>query len=114
MMIMNTIVGDQLNSFIQDVADVEAEGKPQDRAIMVVLRRYINESLPILFEGDGYSKEWEEEAKRRGLSNFKNTPEALQAFKTQKVNDLFNRSGVLTKIEQEAHYAVMFENYNLA
>ena len=113
MMIMNTIVGDQLNSFIQDVADVEAEGKPQDRAIMAVLRRYINESLPILFEGDGYSKEWEEEAKRRGLSNFKNTPEALQAFKTQKVNDLFNRSGVLTKIEQEAHYAVMFENYNL-
>ena len=48
MMIMNTIVGDQLNSFIQDVAVVEAEGKPQDRAIMAVLRRYINESLPIL------------------------------------------------------------------
>jgi glutamine synthetase len=60
------------------------------------------------------AKNGRKKAKRRGLSNFKNTPEALQAFKTQKVNDLFNRSGVLTKIEQEAHYAVMFENYNKA
>ncbi|MCO6461616.1 MAG: glutamine synthetase III [Saprospiraceae bacterium] len=114
MTIMNTIVGDQLNKFKQEVEQLMAtEDKPQDRAIMAILRKYINESLPILFEGDGYSKEWEEEAARRGLNNRKNTPEALYAYKDPKVKELFIRSGVFTEHEQEAHYAVMFENYNL-
>lgn len=113
MTIMNTIVGTQLNEFYHAIEKLIAKGKDTDTAILTIIRQYINESWPILFEGDGYSEQWKEEAKLRGLSNTPNTPEALLAYKKQESIDLFVNAGVFTKVEQEAHYEVMFEKYNL-
>lgn len=113
MTIMNTIVGAQLLDFKKELDTLIAGGENRDTAILIILRKYINESLPVLFEGDGYSEEWQVEAARRGLGNTPNTPDALQIYKDEKTVDLFLRTGIFSKIEQEAHYAVMFENYNL-
>ena len=113
MTIMNTIVGAQLLDFKKELDGMITEGQNRDTAILTILRKYINESLPVLFEGDGYSDEWQVEAARRGLGNTPNTPDALQIYKSEKTKDLFLKTGIFSKVEQEAHYAVMFENYNL-
>lgn len=113
MTIMNTIVGDQLLKFKKELDQLIDGGENRDTAILNILRKYINESLPVLFEGDGYSAEWQDEAARRGLGNTPNTPDALQVYKAEKTKELFLRTGVFSRIEQEAHFAVMFENYNL-
>ena len=113
MTIMNTIVGAQLLDFKKELDGMITEGQNRDTAILTILRKYINESLPVLFEGDGYSDEWQVEAAKRGLGNTPNTPDALQIYKSEKTKDLFLKTGIFSKVEQEAHYAVMFENYNL-
>lgn len=113
MTIMNTIVGSQLLEFKKELDSLIAGGENRDTAILIILRKYINDSMPVLFEGDGYSEEWQTEAARRGLGNTPNTPDALQIYKDEKTIDLFLRTGIFSKVEQEAHYAVMFENYNL-
>ena len=113
MTIMNTIEGAQLLDFKKELDGMITEGQNRDTAILTILRKYINESLPVLFEGDGYSDEWQVEAAKRGLGNTPNTPDALQIYKSEKTKDLFLKTGIFSKVEQEAHYAVMFENYNL-
>ncbi|MBK6372790.1 MAG: glutamine synthetase III [Saprospiraceae bacterium] len=113
MTIMNTIVGAQLLDFKKELDGMITEGQNRDTAILTILRKYINESLPVLFEGDGYSDEWQVEAAKRGLGNTPNTPDALQIYKSEKTKGLFLKTGIFSKVEQEAHYAVMFENYNL-
>src|SRR5690606_4013859 len=81
---LNTIVAQQLEIFY-DAASKEIEkGKEKRLAIVDVLRQYIKESKSIRFEGDGYSDAWVEEAAKRGLSNIKNTPRALEAYVSDK------------------------------
>ena len=80
---------------------------------MTVLKRYIKESKDIRFEGDGYSSEWEEEAARRGLGNYKDTPRALDVYAKKETKDLFIDSGILSDAELEAHYDVRLEDYAL-
>ncbi len=113
MTIMNMIVGKQLKEFYQDVQILMANNMTQNQAILMVIKRYIQESKSIRFEGDGYSKEWENEALRRGLSNDKNTPAALNAYTLQNTKNLFVESGVLSEEELEAHYEVRLEDYSL-
>jgi glutamine synthetase len=80
MTILNTIVAKQLTDFKNEVDQlIEEKGMKKDDAIFNVLREYIKVTKNILFEGDGYSDEWEKEAKKRGLSNNKTTPAALSA-----------------------------------
>jgi len=113
MTIMNTIVGHQLKLFKEEL-DVEMDkGKGRDAAILGILKRYITESKPVRFEGDGYSEEWEAEAAKRGLSNTPNTPDALDAYLDKDAVELFTSSGVFTEKELHAHYEVMCENYIL-
>jgi glutamine synthetase len=76
-----------------------------------VLRDYITKSKRIRFEGDNYSEEWAEEAKRRGLNNFKTTPEALDAFVTEKGKQVFYDNGIYSKRELEARHEIMLEDY---
>lgn len=111
MTIMNMIVGKQLKEFYQDIQILMANRTPQDEAILTVLKRYIYESKAIRFEGDGYSQEWKDEAQRRGLSNFGDTPSALGAYIEKSTRDLFIESGVLSEEELEAHYEVKLEDY---
>ncbi len=111
MTILNMIVGHQLKIFKTEVDELIEKGLKKDEAIFNVLREYIKQSAKVLFEGDGYSKEWEEEAKKRGLSNLKSTPEALKVYQKKEVKELFEKTGVLNSRELEAKYEVEMEQY---
>jgi glutamine synthetase len=111
MTILNTIVADQLIQFKKEVDAQLKEGVDKDEAIFKILRDYITASKKILFEGNGYSEEWVREAKKRGLSNIKNTPEALKVFTKKEYIELLERNGVMSKREQHARYEVQLETY---
>jgi len=111
MTILNMIVAKQLGDFKEEVDKLIAKGLKKDEAIFNVLREYVKKSQRILFEGDGYSKEWEKEAEKRGLSNFKTTPDALKIYKDKEVQKLFEETGVLSNRELEAKYEVELEQY---
>ncbi len=113
MTVMNSIVGRQLREFKKELDELMDDGLDRDSAILTILKRYIKESKPIRFEGDGYSEEWKEEAARRGLSNTPNTPDALDYYLREDAIELFTSSEVFTEKELHAHYEVMCENYIL-
>lgn len=114
MTVLNSVVAHQLINFKNDVDSlIEKKDLKKDEAIFNVLREYIKQSKNILFEGNGYSQEWEKEAKKRGLSNNKTTPEALKAKISKKTIELFETLGVLSKMEIEARYEIQIEEYTL-
>lgn len=112
MTVLNMIVAKQLEDFKKEVDHIiEKDKLKKDEAIFNVLREYIKQSERILFEGDGYSKAWEQEAVKRGLSNAKTTPDALKAYKTAKARQIFEETGVLKARELAAKYEVELEQY---
>lgn len=111
MMVLNTIVAKQLIDFKKEVDSLIEGGMKKEDAIFRILRAYVKSSKAIRFEGDGYSKAWEEEAARRGLSNHKTTPEALRENITDKAIALFEGMGVLSKVELIARYEIALEEY---
>ncbi|WP_106791704.1 glutamine synthetase III [Aquimarina sp. Aq78] len=114
MTILNTIVAKQLVDFKKEVDTlIDKKELKKDEAIFNVLREYIKQSKNILFEGNGYGDEWEKEAKKRGLSNNKTTPEALKAKVSKKNLKLFEEMGVMNKVEAEARYEIEVEEYVL-
>lgn len=78
---------------------------------MEVIKKYIVDSKPSLFEGDGYSEAWEKEAAKRGLPNIKTTPQALDAFVSDKTKKLFEDNAIFTHAELEARHEIMLEDY---
>jgi glutamine synthetase len=109
---LNAIVAKQLRDFKIEVdALIETKDMKKDDAIFNVLREYIKHSKKILFEGDGYSEAWEKEAEKRGLSNFKTTPQALKARASKQALDLFSELGIMNHIEVEARYEIELEEY---
>lgn len=111
MTVLNTIVAQQLTDFKTEVDALIAKGEKKDTAIWIILRKYIAESKHILFEGDNYSAAWEEEATRRGLSNIKDTPRALQLLMSENTKRVFTQNGIFTERELRARYEVLQENY---
>lgn len=112
MTVLNTIVAKQLIAFKTKVDGLIATKKmKKDDAIFNVLREYIKDSKKIRFEGDGYGEAWEKEAKKRGLSNNKTTPEALRAKVSKKSIALFEEMGILSKVEMEARHEIELEEY---
>src|SRR5699024_428726 len=112
MTILNTIVTDQLRKFKQEVDQLIQNSKlDKNEAIFSVLRQYITDTKKVRFEGDGYSKEWIEEAEKRGLSNHSNTPEALKVKVSEKVISLFERLGVMDSTEMEARHEIELADY---
>lgn len=112
MTILNLIIAEQLKKFKVEVDDlIENKHMKKDDAIFNVLRELIKSSKTIRFEGDGYSEEWVVEAKKRGLNNFKTTPEALKAQVSKDAIDLFERNHIMSKIEVEARYEIELEEY---
>jgi glutamine synthetase len=109
---LNTIVAKQLKDF-KIAVDVLIESKDmkKDDAIFNVLREYIKQSKKILFEGDGYSEAWQNEAEKRGLSNFKTTPEALKTRASKEAVDLFGEMGIMNQVELHARYEIELEEY---
>jgi glutamine synthetase len=114
MTVLNTIVAKQLMDFREEVEGlIDKKSMKKDDAIFNVLREYIKSSKTILFEGNGYGDAWEKEAKKRGLSNNKTTPEALKAKVSKKAISLFEELGVMNKVESEARYEIEVEEYAL-
>ena len=113
MTVLNAMMAAQLQKFVKDVEVVMNNGKGQDTAILTVLKSYITESRPILFEGDNYSDAWKDEAASRGLGNLPDTPDALDAYISDKSAQLLVNHGIFTGKELHAHHEVMLENYIL-
>ncbi len=112
MTVLNSIVAKQLIEFKKSVdALVESKKMKKDDAIFNVLREYVKDSKRIRFEGDGYGEAWEKEAKKRGLSNNKNTPEALKAKISKKTIALYEDLNIMNKVEIEARYEIKVEEY---
>jgi len=111
MTILNSIVAETLKTFKKDVDALIEKGEKKEIAIMHVIREYIVASEKILFEGDGYSEEWEKEAQKRGLPNVKTTPYALDAMVTEKAKHLFEHNNVYNHPELEARHEIELEKY---
>jgi glutamine synthetase len=110
---LNAIVAKQLKEFKVEVDQLIADKNlKKDDAIFNVLREYIKKSKNIRFEGDGYGEAWEKEAAKRGLSNNRNTPEALQAKISKRSIDLFSELEIMNKVEVEARYEIEMDDYS--
>ncbi len=111
LIVLNTIVANQLKMFKTEVDKLMKEGAKKDDAVFTVLREYVIKSKNIIFEGNGYSEEWKKEAAKRGLSNI---TEAITAYKSYLDTDtvkMFEKNNVFTKRELEARYEVRVENW---
>ena len=105
--VINTIVADVLADF----ADIlEAAADPMSKVDEIIKDTIVNHDR-IIFNGNGYSEEWVEEAKRRGLPVLKTTVDALPVFVSDKVKKLFTRHGVFSTVELESRYEILLEDY---
>jgi len=111
MITLNTVVANQLVKFKKEVDALIEKDVKKDEAIFQILKNYIIESKKVRFEGNGYGKEWIEEAAKRGLSNIADVPEALKAFISKSTKDVFQKSQVLCDRELEARYDIRLEIY---
>lgn len=108
---LNTIMAETLRQFKTEVDGHIEKGEKKEVAIMHVIQQYIVESKKVLFEGDGYSDDWEKEAKKRGLPNIKTTPLALDAYVSDKAKKLFTDNQIYKLPELEARHEIMLESY---
>jgi glutamine synthetase len=113
MIVLNTIMANQLKAFKVSVDARIEKGESKDEAILKELQHLIQDSKKIRFEGNGYGDEWVVDAEKRGLSNLKDTPRALKAWANDKVKEMFHELNVLTPRELEARQEIEFENYIL-
>ena len=112
MTVLNTIVANQLIAFKKEVdALIDTKNLKKDEAIFNVLREYIKTSKRIRFDGDGYSLDWEKEAKKRKLSNNKNTPDAIQVLTAKESLALFKSLNVMSEVEVKARQEVELDAY---
>lgn len=109
--VLNTMVADSLD-YISNMLEAElktTENLPD--AALKVVKNVLTENQRIIFNGDNYSKEWHEEAAKRGLPNFKNTVEALPVYLEEESLHLFERFGVLSRDEMQSRYIILLESY---
>jgi glutamine synthetase len=111
MMVLNTIVANQLLQFKKDVDKRIEKGDKKDEAILKELQQLIKKSKKIRFEGNGYGEEWVKEAAQRGLSNVKDTPRALDVWTKKEIKTLFSKLGILSEVEIDARHEIELENY---
>lgn len=111
MIALNAAVAEQLADFKQEVDELIGKGEPQVTAILSVVRRLIKACKAIRFDGNGYSDEWKEEAKRRGLDCETNCPLIFDNYLKPESIEMFEKTGVMTKKELEARNEVKWETY---
>lgn len=111
MFLLNCAVTQQLERFREAMQQEMNNGALLNDAALKVVREYIKESKTILFEGNGYSAEWHQEAKERGLKGIDNIPEAFRAFLTKESITLLESLKVLNKREIEARFEVLNESF---
>ncbi len=106
--VLNTIVAEVLQEF----ADLLENSRNFDDTVHNIIRDTVKNHKKIIFNGNNYSEEWVEEAKRRGLSNYKTTPEAIPHFVDQKNIDLYTKHGIYTETEMFSRCEILLENYS--
>ncbi len=111
MAVLNTAMAKQLKEFKVDVDSLIDKGVKKDEAIFQILRNYIKASKPIRFEGDNYSEDWVKEAKKRGLTNITDVPEAISAYNSKSSKELFFSENIFGEKELDGRVEVMYENY---
>lgn len=109
-MILNTAMAKSLKGFADALEG--AEGADFEKKAIAYIKKTLTDHQRIIFNGNGYSEEWEKEAEKRGLANHRNTAEALPCFVDQKSLDLFNEFNVLTEPEARSRYEVKLDKYN--
>ena len=107
--VLNTAVAEVLAEFSASLKDVPEE--EMESAVHALLKKTIEEHKRIIFNGNGYTDEWVEEAEKRGLYNLKTTPDALPHFIAEKNIELFTKHGIFTREELFSRYDIWLENY---
>lgn len=106
--VLNTIVAETLTEIYEQIKD----SSDMHKAALDMAIKIFREHDRIIFNGNGYSDEWVEEAEKRGLYNLKTTPDAMPYFVTQKSIDLFTKQDVFTEVEVKTRGEIMMEDYN--
>ena len=109
--VLNTIVAESLVNFRKRVDELMASGEELSKAVMTVIREFSIAAKNVMFEGNGYSREWEKEAGKRGLRAIRNVPEAYEVYREKATVDMFSKLGVLAPNELEARYEILNETY---
>ena len=113
MVVLNTIVANQLMDFKNRVDALISKGKEKDTAIREVLRKDLTSCKKVIFGGNGYSEEWVKEAKKRGLKNTRHSAEALAAYMSESSVELFTKLGIFSHKELEARTEIRYESFCL-
>jgi len=108
---LNAAMACALDEIATDLETAVGEGAPLAKAVQTLLARLFEEHMPIVFNGNGYTLEWEEEAARRGLPNHKDSVSALTHYSDPDVMDVFLKTGVLSERELLARQEILFETY---
>ncbi len=106
---LNTAVADALGQFYEELKDTAPED--MEHAVHELIKRAIKKHKKVIFNGNGYTQEWIEEAARRGLPNLPSTPECLHAFMEDKNIELFTKYHIFTKEEISARYEILLDQY---
>ncbi|MCU0619230.1 MAG: glutamine synthetase III [Gemmatimonadaceae bacterium] len=111
-MLLNAAVAEAIVELTAKLrAKLHDEKQPVDDAVLAVVAEAFRETKAIRFEGNGYSQEWVEEAARRGLPNYRRTPEALEQLVSERAKALFAATGILSEAELESRFHVRVERY---
>jgi glutamine synthetase len=110
--VLNLAVTESIDYIATELEKAVKGGKTLDVAVAELLPKVIKENKQIIFNGNGYSKEWEKEAGKRGLLNLKNTVDALPQLVTKDAIKLFETYKILNERELHARYEIMVETYN--
>ena len=105
--ILNAILSDSLSKF----ADELEKAENFDKELQNLIKREITVHWRILFNGNGYGEEWIKEAEKRGLKNFRTTPDAMAHYLDKKNIELFEQTGIYSEVEMKSHYDVKLEKY---
>ena len=108
--VLNTIVAEAFS----EACDVLENAEDFDVAVHDLIKKYATEHQRVVFNGNGYSDEWIEEAERRGLPNIKSMVEAIPALTTEKSVAMFEKFKVFTRAELESRAEIKYENYSKA
>jgi len=108
--VLNTIVAEAF----ADTCDILEKAEDFDQAVHDMIKQYFTQHQKIIFNGNGYTKEWVEEAKRRGLPNLTSMVEAIDAITTDKTVAMYERFKVFTRAELESRAEIKYENYSKA
>jgi glutamine synthetase len=100
-----------LDDIATELETAVSEGTPLNKAVQTLVSRLFKEHMPVVFNGNGYTAEWQEEATRRGLPNYKDAVSALTRYSDQDVMDVFLRHGVLSEREILARQEILLEAY---